>query len=182
MCTHSWKVCVWLLGWAGQQSRGGVGGEEGGMRSTAPYCQPAVAAYEALLTVPSKSHLLTHTYSKMRTEGNLKQDTRTRVWVNVAFPGGLGLPRSLWSLPFFSLCSLSQVHALLLVSSLEDKRGGGGFKGRNKREGQKGAMCQNGEKLPCTMWPNPNTDIELNKKLQQCLSLNLFLQNDCLFG
>lgn len=39
--------------------------------STAPYCQPAVAACEALLTVPSKSHLLTHSYSRTHKEGNL---------------------------------------------------------------------------------------------------------------
>lgn len=64
MCTHSWRVCVWLLGWAGQQGRGGVGGGGEGTRSTAPYCQPAVAACEALLTVPSKSHLLTHTHTE----------------------------------------------------------------------------------------------------------------------
>lgn len=71
MCTHSWRVCVWLLGCVGQQ--GWEGGGWGGMRSTAPYCHPAVAACEALLSVPSKSHLLTHKYSKIRAEGCLTQ-------------------------------------------------------------------------------------------------------------
>lgn len=81
--THSWRVCVWLLGWAGQQRTGGEEGRGGGGRSTAPYCQPAVAACEALLTVPSKTHLFAHTHSKMHTKST--HTCEEQVWGYVFF-------------------------------------------------------------------------------------------------
>ncbi len=161
--THSWRVCVWLHGCAGQRGRGGGGGG-GGMRSTAPYCQPAVAACEALLTVPSKSHLLTHTYSKMQSEGHL---THTHTLVQgkcevllFLFQEASALPRTslvclvFYFCLFFILSPPSQANALLLVSSLKDKRGMGvgGTRGEARRRGRDRGHVSEWEKnypAPC---------------------------------
>lgn len=106
------------------------------MRSTTPYCQPAVAACAALLTVPSRSHLLTRRYSKMRTKGNLKEDTRLCVSQR-----GLGLPRMSLVPPFFlSLFFKSGPQPPAGLLSGREKTGG--VKGRSKREGQWGHVSE----------------------------------------
>lgn len=112
---------------------------------------------------PTCSH--THTYTKMHTEGNL-----TRTLVHSKCEGLLlcqeasALPRTslvplVFSFFFSSLrsLSLSQVYALLLVSSVKDERKGGA-RGEARGRGREGPCVRMGEKLPCTMWSDLCTD------------------------
>lgn len=126
---------------------------------------------EALLTVPSKCHLLTHTRAVKCTQ---RSTSHTEQLQGCDSPtGGLGW-KSLVSASFFfpsllSFSSLSQVHALLLVSSTEDKREGGGEGERRVAErgrGRGGPCVRMGERLPCAMWSDLIERHGANKSFQ----------------
>lgn len=135
-----------------------------------------------------QSPTCSHTRAVKCTESNL---THTHLCTASVRPCASVVPLVVsWSLflfPPFLLLSLSQVHALLLVSSLKDKREGGGewWTRGAKGRGRAGPCVRMGEKLLCAMWSDPYTDWDIDltdqlrvnntKQIKQCVSLSLFL-------
>jgi len=136
--THSWRVFVWLLGWSGHWGKGGGGKGGGDGRGAAPYCKPAVAASEALLTVPSKFHLLTHLvkYTERQPRSYTQKHTEAeQVWGCVSCASGLG-----FSLCVFWSC-LSCVSPLVFLFKSGQSPPAGLLSERwKKREGQGGVL------------------------------------------
>lgn len=141
VCTHSWWGGVWLHGWAGWRGGGGEGGGGvEGTRTTAPYCQPAVAACEALLNVPLKAHLLTHTHTCSEMHKGATSHTHTLFFFSerVVFRKSLaplGVPL------FFCCCFRSSLEVRSTPSRWSPlwkiKEEEEGVRRTNTREGQK---------------------------------------------